>query len=133
MDTVRDKNTPALVVGLLLGFVGTFFVYIGGRRFEYLGAFLAVSFFFPLVVSLVATSRVILMGLIPNLIMTSCLTIYLLFFSPDFLGLDLLFVVPVMFGISAFVGLLPLITIQWWRRKQHTEEKVNHIFSRDEP
>lgn len=86
---------------------------------------------FPLIVSFVSAKRVILFGLVPNVIMTLCFTVYLLFFSPDFLGFELVYVVPVMFGLTVFLGLLVVVPIQLWRKKQLQDEKVEHIYKPD--
>src|ERR1051326_4983101 len=103
---MNKRDIGALTVAAVVGFIATFVVYLGAYNFAHIGAFLMVSLFSPLLVSLIAAQRIILIAVVPNIVMTLCLTVWLVFFSPDSIGFDLVYVVSVMFGMSILTALL---------------------------
>jgi hypothetical protein len=127
---MNRRDVAAFIVGIILGLLSTYLVFVAASSFAHAGMFIIVALLFPLMVSLVAGKRIILMGLVPNLAMTLCLTVYFLF-SPDVHGIDVFYVVLLMLAVSILLALLVSVPIHLLRKKRVGQEEVHHIFSRE--
>ncbi len=115
---MNQRDIGALIVGIMLGILSTYLIFIAASQFAHVGMFIIVSLLFPLIVSLVAGKRIILMGLVPNLAMTLGLSIYFLFVSADIHGIDLAYAIFLTLGVSVLLALLVSTPIHFWRKKQ---------------
>jgi hypothetical protein len=128
---MKERDVGALIAGIVLGFLSTYLVFVAAKWFAHVGMFIIVSLLFPLFVSLVAGKRIVLIGLVPNLVMTLCLSVYFLVLSPDVHGFEVIYIIAVMLGMSILLALLVSVPIHLLRKKQVEQQEVDHVFSRD--
>jgi MFS family permease len=129
---MRQRDIGALIVGIVLGLLSTYFVLVAAAGFGHVGIFIIGCMLSPLIVGSLASRRVVLLGLVPNLLMTLCLTVYLVFFSPDLHGwYDILYVVFVMLAVGVFLALLVSVPIHLLRKRLDKHDQVQHVFSRE--
>jgi hypothetical protein len=130
---MKDRDIGAFIAGLILGVLSAYFVFLAAAGFGHVGMFIFCCLLSPLIVSSIAARRITLMGLVPNLSLTLCLTVYFVFFSPDLREwFDVLYVVFVMLGVSVFLALLVSVPIDLLRRKLNKDQEAPHVFSRED-
>ncbi len=60
---MNQRDIGALIVGIMLGILSTYLIFIAASQFAHVGMFIIVSLLFPLIVSLVAGKRITGSGL----------------------------------------------------------------------
>lgn len=131
-EIMKERDIGALIVGVILGGVSTYLVFIAAAWFAHAGMFIICGLLFTLIVSLLSERKIILLGLVPNLVMTLCLTFYFLFFSPDIPeSFDVLWVVLLMLAAAISLALVVSVPIYFLRKNMGKDDKVHHVFSRD--
>jgi uncharacterized protein (DUF486 family) len=129
---MKERDIGALIVGVILGGVSTDLVFMAAAWFGHVGMFIICGLLFTLIVSLLAEQKIILLGLVPNLVMTLCLTVYFLFLLPDIPEwFDVLWVALTMLRAAITLALVVSVPIYFLRKNLGKEDKVHHVFSRD--
>jgi hypothetical protein len=129
---MKERDIGAFIVGIFLGCLSAYLVFVAASAFAHAGMFIIGGLLFTLVVCLLADQKIVPMGFVPNVVMSLGLTIYFLFLSPySRRGLDIAYLVLLMFSVSIPLSLLVSVPIHLLRRRFEKEDKVSHVFSRD--
>jgi hypothetical protein len=129
---LKERDIAAIVVGVLLGGVGTYLGVVMAPYFALPGTFILCSVFFPLLVSMVAERRIILASFVPNAVMMLGLVIYFLPLRPDEQPwLDAVYLFLIMLAVGMSLPLAVSLPIQLLRNRQRRDDPPPSILERD--
>ena len=85
--------------------------------------FIICGLLYPLITSLIADRRIILSGLVPNIVMSACLTIYVAFFPAEGQEwVDTIYLIFIIFWDGLFLALLVTAPLYLLRKRLKKEE-----------
>jgi len=128
---LKERDIAAIVVGVLLGGVGTYLGVVMAPYFALPGMFILCGVFFPLLVSLIAERRIIVASLVPNVVMMLGLVIYFLPLPDEQPWLDTVYLFLIMLAIGMSLPLIVSVPIQLLRNRQRRDEPPPSILERD--
>lgn len=130
---MKERDIGAFIVGVVLGVLSTYLVLVAASGFGHAGMFIVGCVVWPLITASLASRRIILLGLVPNLVTILCLSFYFVFLSPDVREWsEKLYLVFVMLGAGVVLALLVSGTVYFLRRKLGKDQETQPLFSRDQ-